>query len=61
MHEVNSTYKQRFFMVQERRLSIKNHAEKHADSFSAPPYKSAEKLSQTYFELSLRYFKICLR
>lgn len=36
-------------MVQERRLSIKKHAEKHADSFSAPPYKSAEKLSQTYF------------
>ena len=54
MHEVNSTYKQRFFMVQERRLSIKNHAEKHVDSFSAPPYKSAEKLSQTYFKISQR-------
>ena len=54
MHEVNSTYKQRFFMVRERRLSIKNHAEKHADSFSAPPYKSAEKLSQTYFKISQR-------
>ena len=49
------------FMAAERFLFAKNYAKKCTDSFSVTLCGGVEKLSQTYFELSLRYFKICLR